>query len=81
VVTLAKKNAHEKVMKAEGPEAPVTQTVALGVKGDRVECMVNGASVWSAAKADLQGLPTEGLTGIRVSHNSDAIVSDFSVSK
>ena len=81
VVTLQKKNAHEKVAKAEGPEAPVTQTVSLAVKGDRVECSVNGAAVWSAAKSELQGLPTDGVVGIRVSHNSDAVVSDFALTK
>jgi hypothetical protein len=76
--TLAKKNAHEKVAKAAGPDAEVKQEVALTVKGDRVECMVNGASVWSATKAELGGMSTDGIAGIRVSHNSDAVVSNFS---
>jgi hypothetical protein len=76
--TLAKKNAHEKVVKAAGPDAEVKQEVALTVKGDRVECLINGASVWSAAKSELSGLPTEGIAGIRTSHNSEAVVTGFS---
>jgi len=66
-------------------DAPVTQTVALSVRGDKVDCSVNGTSVWSAAKADVTGAgkldSTDGITGIRVSHNSDALVTDFGVSK
>ena len=77
--TLAKKNAHASVVKATGPEAEVKQEVMLAVKGDKVECMVNGASVWSADKFD--GMSTDGVAGIRVSHNSDAVVTNFSVSK
>ena len=79
--TLAKKNAHEKVVKAAGPDAEVKQEVALAVRGDKVECMINGASVWSAAKADLGGMSTDGIAGIRVSHNSDALVTNFSAGK
>jgi hypothetical protein len=70
------------VAKAAGPDAEVTQEVALVVKGTRVECQVNGATVWGAEKAEIPGLATtDGLTGIRVSHNSDAVVSNFSVTK
>ena len=51
----------------------------------RLECTVNGASVWSATKADVTGAgkldSTDGITGIRVSHNSDALVSGFAVGK
>jgi len=77
-ITLAKKNAHEKVAKAATADAEVKQEVALAVKGDRVECLINGASVWSAAKSELNGLPTEGIAGIRTSHNSEALVTNFS---
>jgi hypothetical protein len=79
---VTKKAPHEKVAKAAGPDAEVTQEVALSVKGSRVECTVNGASVWAADKSEIPGLTsTDGLTGIRVSHNSDAIVSSFTVTK
>ena len=66
-------------------DAPVKQEVTLRVSGDKVECTVNGTSVWSAAKADVVGEgkldSTDGVTGIRVSHNSDALVTNFAVGK
>jgi hypothetical protein len=66
-------------------DAPVKQEVALRVNGDKVECTVNGTAVWSGTKADVTGPgkldSTDGITGIRVSHNSDAIVSNFAVGK
>ena len=81
VNTLAKKNAHEKIAKAATPDEAVSQTVGWRVSGDRAECLVNGAAVWSTSKAELAGAALDGLAGIRVSHNSDATVSGFSVSK
>ena len=66
-------------------DAPVKQEVTMRVSGDKVECTVNGTSVWSATKADVTGAgkldSTDGITGIRVSHNSDALVSGFAVGK
>ena len=82
---VGKPTPNDAVKKAEGPEAQVVQDVAMSVRGDKVECTVNGTSVWSAAKADVTGAgkldSTDGLTGIRVSHNSDALVSNFAVGK
>jgi hypothetical protein len=78
VSTLSRKTAHEKVAKAAGPEAEVTQQVGWTVKGDRAECTINGAVVWGGTKADVGGASFDGVTGIRVSHNSDALVSNFS---
>ncbi len=76
---------HDAVKKAAGPDAEVVQEVGWTVKGDKVECVVNGTAVWSGAKADVTGpgkLPsTDGIAGIRVSHNSDALVSNFAVTK
>lgn len=76
---------HDAVRKAAGPEAEVAQEVGWIVKGDRVECVVNGATVWSGAKSDVTGAgkleTTDGVTGIRVSHNSDAIVTNFALGK
>src|SRR5882757_5931593 len=39
------------VHKAAGPGQPVTQEVAMSVKGDKVSCSINGTEVWSADKA------------------------------
>jgi hypothetical protein len=74
---------HEAVKKAGGPDEQVVQDVALQVRGDRVECVINGAVVWSGSRADVVGegrlASTDGIAGIRVSHNSDALVTNFSV--
>jgi hypothetical protein len=82
---VGKPTPNDAVKKAAGPEAEVVQEVALSVKGDKVDCMVNGTSVWSATKADVTGAgkltSTDGITGIRVSHNSDALVTGFTVTK
>jgi hypothetical protein len=75
---------NDAVHKAD-PEAQVVQEVAWNVRGDKVECVINGTSVWSGTKADVTGdgklQSTDGIAGIRVSHNSDAIVTNFGVSK
>lgn len=82
---VGKPTPNEAVKKAESPESQVVQDVAMSVRGDKVECTVNGTSVWSAAKADVTGAgkldSTDGITGIRVSHNSDALVTNFAVGK
>ena len=79
---VVRKTPNEKVAKAATPDTEVTQEVAMSVKGSKIECTVNGATVWSADKSEVPGLTTtDGLTGIRVSHNSDAIVSGFAVTK
>jgi hypothetical protein len=76
---------NEAVKKAETPKSPVVQEVALTVKGDAVSCVINGTAVWTGTKADVTGagkLPsTDGIVGIRVSHNSDALVTGFSLEK
>lgn len=81
VNTLSKKAPHEKVARAAGPDAEVTQAVKWNVRGPRVECVINGAVVWGADKSELAGFSSDGQTGIRVSHNSDAIVSNFTVGR
>lgn len=77
--------AHDAVKKAGGPDEQVVQEVALSVRGDRVECAINGTVVWSGSKADVTGegkLPsTDGLAGIRVSHNAEALVTNFAVTR
>jgi hypothetical protein len=79
---VAKPAPHDAVKKGAA-DAEVVQEVAFSVKGDKIDCMINGTSVWSGTKADVTGagkLPsTDGLAGIRVSHNSDALVTNFAV--
>ncbi|MBA2602729.1 MAG: hypothetical protein H0U94_04010 [Acidobacteria bacterium] len=75
---------HDAVRKAEA-EAEVTQEVGWNVKGDRVECVINGTAVWSANKSEVTGegklQSTDGLTGIRTSHNSDVFITNFALNK
>jgi hypothetical protein len=77
--------ANEAVKKAAGPGQPVTQEIAVSVKGDKVECAINGTVVGSYAKADLVAAgklkSTDGVWGIRFAHNTDAIVSGLAVTK
>jgi hypothetical protein len=77
--------ANAAVKKAAGPGQPVTQEIAVSVKGDKVECAINGTVVGSYAKADLVGAgklkSTDGVWGIRFAHNTDAVVSGLAVTK
>ena len=73
------------VNRAAAPGEPVTQEIAMSVKGDKVECSINNKVVASYAKADLvkEGRlkSTDGLYGIRFAHNTDAIVTGLKVTK
>ncbi len=69
------------VHKAAAAGDPVTQQIALQVKGDKVSCLINGTEVASYAKGDVMGAgklkSTNGIYGIRMSHNTEAMVTDF----
>jgi hypothetical protein len=82
--TISKRQAHEAVKKAEA-DGSVTNEVGWTVKGDRAECIINGTSVAGFNKADIVGAgkleSTDGVYGIRVSHNMDVIVTGFGASK
>jgi hypothetical protein len=81
VITVAKRAPNPAVHKAAADGA-VTQEIAWNVKGDKAECMVNGAVVASLPKADIVGAgkleSTDGIYGIRVSHNLDVLVTGLS---
>jgi hypothetical protein len=82
---VARPAPNDAVKKAETAESEVVQEVGWNVRGDSLECVVNGTSVWKGTKADVTGpgklTTTDGIAGIRVSHNSDALVSGFAVGK
>jgi hypothetical protein len=82
---VAKPTPNAAVKTAASADTEVVQEVGWNVRGDKVECVVNGTAVWSGTKADITGdgkLPsTDGIAGIRVSHNSDAMVTGFAVGK
>lgn len=72
------------VRKAAAQGEPVTQEIAVSVRGDKVECAINGTVVGSYAKTDLvtagKLASTDGVYGLRFAHNTDAIVSGLAVS-
>jgi hypothetical protein len=77
--------ANPAVNKAAGKDSPVTQEIAMSVKGDKVECAINGTVVGSYDKAALvvpgKLKSTDGLYGIRFAHNTDATVTGLTMTK
>jgi hypothetical protein len=77
--------AHDAVNKAAGPGEPVTQEIAVSVRGDTVECSINGTVVGSYAKADLvtdgRLKSTDGVYGIRFAHNTEGTVAGLTVTQ
>ncbi len=75
--------ANAAIHKAAGKGEPVTQEIAVSVRGDKVECAVNGTVVGSYPKADVIGAgklkSTNGLYGIRFGHNTEAVVTGLTV--
>jgi len=73
------------VHKAAGVGKPVTQQIALSVKGDHVECSINGTVVAGYEKSALvmngKLKSTDGVYGLRFAHNTEVSVTGFSVSK
>jgi hypothetical protein len=76
---------HDAVHKAAGKDQPVTQEIAVSVKGDKVECAINGTTVASYDKAALVAAgklkSTDGVYGVRFAHNTEATVSGLTVTK
>ena len=77
--------ANDAVHKAAGPGQPVTQEIALSVKGDKVECAINGKVVATYDKSAVVGpgklTSTNGIYGIRFAHNTEGTVSGLTVTK
>ncbi len=77
--------AHAAIAKAAGKGASVTQEVAVSVRGDKVECTINGSVVGSYAKSDLVTAgklkSTDGVYGIRFAHNTEAVVTGLTLVK
>lgn len=77
--------ANAAVHKAAGRGQPVTQEIAVSVRGNRVECAINGTVVAGYDKASLVASgklkSTDGVYGIRFSHNTDATVTGLSMTK
>src|SRR5215469_11764906 len=67
------------VHKAGGVGQPVTQEIALSVKGDRVECSINGVVVAGYSKSALVTAgklkSADGIYGLRFAHNTEVNVT------
>ena len=77
--------ANDAVHKAAGQGQPVSQEIAVSVKGDEVTCSVNGTVVGTYKKSDVVGpgklKSTDGVYGIRFGHNTDAVVKGLTLVK
>jgi hypothetical protein len=56
-------------------DGTVTNNVAISVKDGTIECLVNGKSIGSFTKDQHKLASTDGIYGIRVSHNMEVMVS------
>jgi hypothetical protein len=77
--------ANAAVHKAAGPGQSVTQEIAMSVKGDKVDCAINGTVVATYEKSALVAAgklkSTDGMYGIRFSHNTEATVTGLTITK
>src|SRR5580693_8768017 len=77
--------ANAAVHKAAAVGEPVTQEIAISVKGGKVDCSINGTVVASydkaAAVAPGKLVSTDGLYGLRFAHNTEVMVTGFSITK
>ena len=77
--------ANPAVHKAAGQNEPVTQEIALTVKGGRVECSINGTMVAGYDKAEIVApgklKSTDGVWGLRFTHNVEAIIAGLAMTK
>jgi opacity protein-like surface antigen len=84
VTTVARRQAHAAVHKT-GPDGSTTQEIGWTVRGGRAECIINGASVIGFDQAEIVGPgkleSTDGVYGIRVSHNMDIVFTGFGLTK
>lgn len=84
VVTLVDRAAHDALVKA-GENGEATNEIGWRVKGGKAACVVNGTEVKSLDQAEVVGADklksTDGVYGIRVSHNLELTVSGLAKSK
>ena len=77
--------ANDAVHKAAGQGQPVSQEIAVSVKGGDVSCAINGTVVGTYKKADVVGAgklkSTDGVYGVRFGHNTEATVSGLTMTK
>jgi hypothetical protein len=76
---------NEAVHKAEAVGKPVTQEIAMSVKDGNVTCTINGVNVATYDKASVVTAgklkSTDGVYGVRFAHNTEATVSNLTMTK
>jgi hypothetical protein len=84
-VSARRPEANAVINKAAGPKQPVTQEIAFSVKGDKIECAINGTVVGSYDKAAVVAAgklkSTDGIYGLRFGHNTEVVVTGLTVTK
>jgi hypothetical protein len=84
VVTVVNRAASPAIKKASAG-GTATNEVGWRVRGDKAACVINGTEVQSWDKAALVGADklksTDGIYGVRVSHNLDLVVTPPKLSK
>ena len=79
----ARGEANAAIKKAAAQNESVTNEIAVSVRGDNVECAVNGTVVGTYPKASLVTAgklkSTDGVYGIRVGHNAEVHVEGFAL--
>lgn len=77
--------ANAAVHKAAAVGQPVSQEIAISVKGDKVDCAINGTVVASYDKSAVVGpgklKSTDGVYGLRFAHNTEVNVTGLKVTK
>jgi hypothetical protein len=85
VFTLLRPAPNAAVHKAAGVDRPVTQEIAWRVRGNRTECVINGTVAAAYDKSELVAAgklqSTDGVFGLRFTHNVEAIITGFGVTK
>lgn len=85
VFTLQRAAAHAAVNKAPAVGQPVTQQIAWRVRAGRAECAINGTVVAGYDRSELvvpgRLKSTDGVFGIRFTHNVEAIITGFGMTK
>ncbi|MBA3889020.1 MAG: hypothetical protein H0X64_00665 [Gemmatimonadaceae bacterium] len=76
---------HAAVNRAAGPGQPVTQEIAVSVRGSKISCAINGTEVASYDRSDVVGFnrltSTDGVYGLRFGHNTEAMVTGLTVTR
>jgi hypothetical protein len=82
---MGKRAPSDAVHKAAGVGQPVTQEIAITVKGEKVSCSINKIVVASFDRSAVVTAgklkSTDGVYGIRFAHNTDATVTNFKKQK